>query len=85
MPKIICTTTHEIAGRQVKTTLGVVMGEYYFHGEVANYERALTTMLNEAELLEADAVIDVRLSPVVSKVSEGVTGIFSYGTAVKLA
>jgi len=86
MSKIICTTADEVAGHRVNTTLGVVVGEHYVGKgspeEAVEYERAMKTMANEAELLGADAVVGVRLTPVVS---DKIAGIFAYGTAVKLA
>lgn len=73
-------------GRDVTAALRTLVG-----GEISEYtklfaearEQAIDRMVEEAESLAADAVIDMRFST--SMVMSGAAELLAYGTAVKLA
>lgn len=57
--------------------------EEYTRLQAESREQALQRMVEHAEGLEADAIVNVRLST--SMVMQGAAEILAYGTAVKLA
>lgn len=63
-----------------KTLVG---GELTSYNEMMNEARALATkrMVKEAELLEADAIVNIRYSS--SAIMQGAAEVIAYGTAVK--
>jgi len=71
-------------GRDIFATLKNVVG-----GEISEYtklqaqsrEQAMERMIKDAEKLDADAIINVRLTT--SMIMQGVAEILAYGTAVK--
>ena len=73
-------------GRDITAILKNIVG-----GEIEEYtvlqantrEQALQRMVDDAEKMEADAVINVRLTT--SIITTGAAEILAYGTAVKLA
>ncbi len=99
-------TTENIAGKEIKESLGIVKGEIVqsknlgrdfmagmktiVGGEIKGYTemirsaRQLATkrMVDEAEALGADAIVNVRYGS--SSVMQGAAEIIVYGTAVKL-
>ena len=99
-------TTENIAGEEIKESLGIVKGEIVqsknigrdfmagmktlVGGEIAGYTemireaRQLATkrMVDEAEKLGADAIVDIKYGT--SAVMQGCAEIVVYGTAVKL-
>lgn len=103
---MIVTNTETIAGKKVKSTLGLVKGNtirakwigkdilaglrHIVGGELTEYtemlsearEMALKRMVEDAEKLKADAIINVRFST--SQVMQGAAELLAYGTAVKL-
>lgn len=72
-------------GRDIAASLKTIIG-----GEIKSYtellvkarDEALQRMIDEAEKLKADAVVNVRLAT--SDVMQGAAEILAYGTAVKL-
>lgn len=99
-------TTENIAGEEIKESLGIVKGEIVqsknigrdfmagmktlVGGEIAGYTEmirearqvATKRMVDEAEKLGADAIVDVKYGT--SAVMQGCAEIVVYGTAVKL-
>ena len=63
-----------------KTLVGGELGAY---NQMMNEARALATkrMIKEAELLDADAVVNIRYSS--SAIMQGAAEVIAYGTAVK--
>ena len=63
-----------------KTLVG---GELNAYNEMMNEARALATkrMVEEAEMLEADAIVNIRYSS--SAIMQGAAEVVAYGTAVK--
>ena len=61
----------------------IVGGELTEYGEMINEARAIATkrMVDEAEALGADAVVNIRYAT--SNVAQGAAEILAYGTAVK--
>lgn len=71
-------------GRDIGNVLkSIVGGELRGYGEMLNEARALATkrMMQEAEALNADAVVNLRYTT--STVMQGAAEILVYGTAVK--
>ncbi|MCR4716797.1 MAG: YbjQ family protein [Lachnospiraceae bacterium] len=66
--------------QSLKTLVG---GELNSYNEMMNNARALATkrMVNEAELLNADAIVNIRYSS--SAIMAGAAEVIAYGTAVK--
>jgi uncharacterized protein YbjQ (UPF0145 family) len=103
---MIVTTSHEVAGRRIVRTLGLVRGNTIrarhvgrditaflrnvVGGEISEYtklfaesrEQAIDRMVEEAEGLGANAVINVRFTT--SMVMTGAAELMAYGTAVVL-
>ncbi len=99
-------TTENIAGEEIKESLGLVKGEIVqsknigrdfmagmktlVGGEIAGYTEmirearqvATKRMVDEAEKLGADAIVDIKYGT--SAVMQGCAEIVVYGTAVKL-
>lgn len=72
-------------GRDVFAGLKSIVGgeiEEYTQLQAQSREQALQRMLQDAESLNADAVINVRITT--SVVMQGASEILAYGTAVKL-
>lgn len=72
-------------GRDIGNTLkSIVGGELRGYSEMLNEARAIATkrMIQEAEALNADAVVNLRYTT--STVMQGAAEILVYGTAVKL-
>lgn len=73
-------------GRDIFAGLKNIVGgeiEEYTKLQAQSREQALQRMVNDAERLGADAVINVRLTT--SMVMQGASEILAYGTAVKLS
>lgn len=71
-------------GKDIASGLkGLVGGELSAYSEMINESRAIATkrMVEEAETLEADAIINVRY--MTSSVMQGAAEVLVYGTAVK--
>lgn len=71
-------------GKDILSGLKMIAGgELTEYGEMINEARAIATkrMVDEAEALDADAVINIRYST--SNVSQGAAEVLVYGTAVK--
>ena len=72
-------------GRDIFASLKNIVG-----GEIEEYtklqadarEQALQRMINDAKKLDADAIVNVRITT--SMIMQGVAEILAYGTAVKL-
>ncbi len=72
-------------GKDIQALFRNIMG-----GEINEYtklmaesrEQAIDRMLDEAKLLEADAIINVRFTT--SMIAQGAAELLAYGTAVKL-
>ena len=103
---MIIVNTHEVAGKKIKETLGVVRGSSVrakwfgkdilaglrniVGGELKEYkelldearETAMQRMINEAEKMKADAVVNVHF--MTATVSAGAAEILVWGTAVTL-
>lgn len=103
--EIIISTTENIAGKEIRETIGLVKGntirarhigsdivsgfKSIVGGEIKGYVQALTDareeaetrMIEEAKILNADAIVSVRYST--SQVMTGAAEILVYGTAVK--
>jgi uncharacterized protein YbjQ (UPF0145 family) len=73
-------------GRDIFAGLKNIVGgeiEEYTQLQAQSREQAMQRMIQDAEKLGADAIINVRLST--SMVMQGAAEILAYGTAVKLA
>tara|TARA_X000000368_G_C22740580_1_gene583661 strand:- start:319 stop:633 length:315 start_codon:yes stop_codon:yes gene_type:complete len=103
---MIISTTPNIEGKKVISTLGIARGntvrarnvardiwaglKNVVGGEISEYtrlqaqarEQAISRMIDNAESLGADAVINVRITT--SMIMQGCSEIMAYGTAVKL-
>jgi uncharacterized protein YbjQ (UPF0145 family) len=73
-------------GRDIIATLKMIVGgeiEEYTKLQASAREQALERMVADAGRLQADAVVNVRLTT--SVISTGTAEILAYGTAVKLS
>ncbi len=73
-------------GRDIFAALKNVIGgeiEEYTKLQAQSREQALERMINDAKNLEADAIVNIRITT--SMVMQGASEILAYGTAVKLA
>lgn len=71
-------------GKDILSGLKMIAGgELTEYGDMINEARAIATkrMVDEADVLKADAVINIRYST--SNVSQGAAEVLVYGTAVK--
>jgi len=102
---MIYVNTSEVAGKQIKESLGIVRGstvrarnigrdifaglKNIVGGEISEYtklladsrEQAIKRMLEDANKIGADAVVNVRFTT--SQVMQGAAEMLAYGTAVK--
>lgn len=72
-------------GKDITTSLkGLVGGELHAYNEMMNEARALATkrMVQEAEALGADAIVNIRYAS--SAIMQGAAEVIAYGTAVKI-
>jgi len=72
-------------GRDIFAALKNIIGgeiEEYTKLQAQSREQALERMINDAKNLEADAIVNVRITT--SMVMQGASEILTYGTAVKL-
>ena len=79
-----CTIQTKILGRDITQSLKTLVGgELTAYTEMMNDARALATkrMVEEAEAMHADAVVNVRYAS--SAVMQGAAEVIAYGTAVK--
>ena len=73
-------------GRDIFAALKNIIGgeiEEYTKLQAQSREQALERMINDAKNLEADAIVNIRITT--SMVMQGASEILAYGTAVKLA
>ena len=91
-PSVILTTTNFIPGREIDSIVGLVSGaEKLGRGGTNNIEEKTADAINRltvaAQNIQADAVIDLRISPIQPAGQHGNDDNYSilcYGTAVKL-
>ena len=72
-------------GRDIFAALKNVIGgeiEEYTKLQAQSREQALERMINDAKNLEADAIVNIRITT--SMVMQGASELLAYGTAVKL-
>ena len=82
-------TTESVAGREIQSNLGLVVGsEKLGWGGTDNVEKktqvAIERLTSAAENINADAVIGLRIGSVASESDDMYASIVCYGTAVKL-
>ncbi len=82
-------TTNSIAGYEIGSNLGLVVGaEKLGWGGTDNIEEktqaAIERLTSAAENIGADAVIGLRINAVASESDDMYAGILCYGTAIKL-
>ena len=91
-PSVLLTTTNFVPGYAIESILGLVVGaEKLGRGGTSNVEdktaEAIERLTSAAQNIEADAVIDLRISsiqPAGQHGSDQNYSVFCYGTAVKL-
>ncbi len=91
-PSVLLTTTNFVPGYAIESILGLVVGaEKLGRGGTSNVEdktaEAIERLSSAAQNIEADAVIDLRISsiqPAGQHGSDQNYSVFCYGTAVKL-
>ena len=91
-PSVLLTTTNFVPGFAIESILGLVVGaEKLGRGGTSNVEdksaEAIERLTSAAQNIEADAVIDLRISsiqPAGQHGSDQNYSVFCYGTAVKL-